>query len=82
MDYKKSLQEFLDSARVLTIAGDQRQKLVELVRSSGITVSDELHVQSLMIGENHIKNLYTKLDAQPVLKISAKRIFRQHGISV
>ncbi len=82
MDYKKLLQEFLDSARVLTVVGDQRQKLIGIVRAAGIIVTEEFTVQSLMVAENHIKKIFTSLDALPVLKISAKRIFRQHGINI
>lgn len=80
MDYRKAVQEILDVAKKLT---PKKDEVENVFNSSGIKVSGDLAFISFNGSpESCTQSLMTNLSAMPVVKISAKRIFRDAGITV
>ncbi|MBI5427818.1 MAG: hypothetical protein HZA02_06005 [Nitrospinae bacterium] len=80
MDYQKSIVEILDTAKKLT---PQKTEVENIFQSAGIKVTGDLAFVSFNGNpESCVKTLMEKLSAMPVVKISAKRIFRDGGITV
>jgi hypothetical protein len=80
MDYQKAVQEILDVAKKLT---PKKEEVESIFNSAGIKVSGDLAFIAFNSSpESCAKALMDKLSAMPVVKISAKRIFRDGGITV
>lgn len=79
MDYQKAVVEILDSAKKLT---PDKAQVESLFQASGIKVDGNLAFIAFNGNpDGCVKALMDKLSAMPVVKISAKRILRNEGIT-
>lgn len=81
MDSCKVLNEFLERAGKLTVLGSKRDDLVNILKSSGILVDGELRLRSSNVTQDQLKSLFEALNVLAVLKITAKRVFRENGLN-
>jgi len=81
MDSGKALNEFLERAGKLLVVGSRRDEFINVLKSSGILVDSELRLQSSNITQDQLKSLFEALNALAVLKITAKRVFRENGLN-
>ncbi len=81
MDSCKVLNEFLERAGKLTVSGSKRDDLVNILKSSGILVDGELRLRSSNVTQDQLKSLFEALNVLAVLKITAKRVFRENGLN-
>lgn len=78
MDYQKAVVEILDAAKKLT---QDKAQVESLFQNAGIKVDGNLAFIAFNGNpDTCVKTLMDKLSAMPVVKISAKRIFRNEGI--
>lgn len=82
MSELKVFQEFLNSAKKLTSAGERRSILREICSRAGIQVDNDLNLKNSNVTGAQIEQVYKTLDSMAVLKIAAKRIFRENGLTL
>ena len=83
MKSQEALNEFLDDARRLAISPKNRLIVKTLAAKANISLTDELELANPAseITEAQISDLMGHLDDVAIIKIVAKRIFRNHGFN-
>jgi hypothetical protein len=81
MKSQAAMNEFLTYARKLAISPKNRTIVKNLAAKANILLTDDLELQNpnMEVSEAQIGELMNHLNDVAIIKIVAKRIFRNHG---